>query len=59
MSDQVKAFTETQVQEMVARGAGLGLAATIRFALDADIKQRQDGERFATWALRAEEADLR
>ena len=23
------------------------------------IKQRQDGERFATWALRAEEADLR
>jgi sulfite reductase (ferredoxin) len=23
------------------------------------IKQRQNGERFATWALRAEEADLR
>jgi len=36
MSDQVKAFTEAQVQEMVARGAALGLAATIRFALDAD-----------------------
>jgi hypothetical protein len=52
MSNQVKAFTETQVQEMVARGAALGLAATIRFALDADIKQRQNGKRFATWALR-------
>jgi sulfite reductase (ferredoxin) len=23
------------------------------------VKQREDGERFATWALRADEADLR
>ncbi len=36
MSEWVKTFTEAQVQEMVTRGATLGLAATIRFALDAD-----------------------
>jgi sulfite reductase (ferredoxin) len=23
------------------------------------VKQREDGERFATWAVRADEADLR
>jgi hypothetical protein len=41
VSTQVQGFTEAQVQEMMARGAAMGLAATIRFAGNADARSKR------------------
>jgi hypothetical protein len=49
VSGQVQGFTEAQVQEMMARGAAIGLAATIRFPGNADARSKR-----SRWLAKAE-----